>query len=76
MFVRLRGNELTITRIKKGLSIRSLARKAGISHCFLSQIENRQRYPSAKTAAKLCQALEVDFEEVFEIVDDRAALAS
>lgn len=74
MFIRMRGNQLAVTRMKKGMSVRALAKKANISHCYLSQIENRQRNPSPKIAVRLCQALEVDFDELFEVVEDRAAL--
>jgi putative transcriptional regulator len=52
-------------RIKKGFSQRELARKTGLSCSFISQIEKKNRNVSPSTAKKICDALEVDFEDIF-----------
>jgi transcriptional regulator with XRE-family HTH domain len=75
MIIHPKADSLTSLRIKKGLSQRELAKKAGLSHCHLSQIENNHRYPSPRTAQKICQALGCDFDDLFEIVTDEESLA-
>jgi transcriptional regulator with XRE-family HTH domain len=58
-------NEL---RFRKGLSKRGLAQVAGIGQVTALQVCNGQRNPSAPVAKKIVDALETDFDTVFEIV--------
>lgn len=74
MFIRSKA-ELTALRMKKGLSQRKLARLTGLSVGCISQIETGKRNPTPATAQKICQALEVEFDSIFEIAEDREALA-
>jgi len=55
------------TRIKKGYTQRALARKAGTSHSYISQIESGDRTPGPKIAQVICNALEVNFDDIFFI---------
>lgn len=59
--------QLQAKRVKAGLSIRCLAKKAGVNPATVYKLENRLTSPNPATAAKVCSALGVDFDEVFEI---------
>lgn len=58
-------NELII---RKGLSKRGLARAANIGESTALHISAGSRSPSPATAAKIVNALGVDFDEVFMVV--------
>lgn len=51
-------------RSRQGLTRQELARLAGISYPYLSQIETGDRVPSLKTLAKLAQALALPLEDL------------
>lgn len=53
------GDELRQTREKQGLSVREVARLAGLSAEAVSAIERGQRYPSLRTLEGLAQALRI-----------------
>jgi HTH-type transcriptional regulator, competence development regulator len=56
------GSELKRLRDMKNLTIRELAKRAGTSHPYLSQIENGKRNPpKPEMIQKLSKALEVDY---------------
>jgi transcriptional regulator with XRE-family HTH domain len=59
--------------IRKGLSRRGLAEKARIGEATAIQICNGQRNPSPRTAKRICEALEVEFDDIFEIVKNPVA---
>lgn len=59
--------QLIEARIRKGLSQRGLATKAGITSGYISQIENGLYNPSPKVAQKIAEALSIDFDEIFLI---------
>ena len=61
------GKSLRKSRITAGFSLRELARKAGISASFLSDIELGRRYPSRKTHRKLREKLGRHAEMVYAI---------
>lgn len=65
--INIRGNVLQSTRIKKGLSTRQLALKAGVNAVTIFKIESKGVNPVPKTASKICKALEVTFDELFEL---------
>jgi transcriptional regulator with XRE-family HTH domain len=50
-------SELRLCRLRTGLSLEALARAAGISPAFLSQIERGHRTPSLPVALRLAEGL-------------------
>ncbi|WP_254903774.1 helix-turn-helix domain-containing protein, partial [Clostridium tyrobutyricum] len=56
------GEKIKEERIKKGLKQYELAKKAGISNTYLSDLEVGRTAPSIKTLDKLSKALEVDIK--------------
>jgi len=58
------GQRLHQLRDKAALSLRELARKAGISSPFLSDIELGRRFPSGEILAKLAAALNVSLKDL------------
>jgi len=47
-------------RKDRGLTLRSVAERAGVSEGFLSQVENSVKSPSLNTLMGICAALELD----------------
>ena len=60
------GVKLREIRTKRGLSIRALAKIAGLNFNTLSLIENKKSSPSVSTLNQLAQALEVPITAFFE----------
>jgi transcriptional regulator with XRE-family HTH domain/quercetin dioxygenase-like cupin family protein len=60
------GSRLKNLRLKAGLTLRALARKAEVSPSFVSQIENGKSQPSVATLYAFAQLLEVSIDELFE----------
>lgn len=54
-------------RIKQGYSIRAISLKAGLNYATVAYLEKAPRSVAPRTAKKLCDALEVPFDEVFSI---------
>lgn len=54
-------------RLKKGLTLRALAEKANIAYITAFNLENKKTCPTPTTVKKVCQALDVSFDEIFEI---------
>lgn len=54
------GEKIREIRVKKGINQVKLAKLAGISNTFLSDIEVGRTTPSIKTLLKLAKALEED----------------
>lgn len=59
--------ELNRIRIKSGYTMTGLAQAAGISQQFISALIKGRYNPSAVTAKKICDALGVEFDEIFTI---------
>lgn len=57
--------------IKLGFSKRGFARTIGLSEATLIQISNGKQSPRPETARKICEALKVDFDAIFEISNGR-----
>ncbi|CAM4215094.1 hypothetical protein BAMA_02035 [Bacillus manliponensis] len=53
--------------IKKGFSKRSFARKNNIAESTFIQISNGKQSPRPLTAKKICEGLEVDFDDIFTV---------
>jgi len=64
------GERLKDLRVTAGLSLRELARQAGVSPSFVSQIENGKSQPSVATLYSFSQLLGVPIDELF---NDKAA---
>jgi XRE family transcriptional regulator, master regulator for biofilm formation len=61
------GKQIKKLRLRKGLSITKLAKKAKISKGYLSSIESHKTNPSAHMIQKLAKALEVPVEQLLNI---------
>jgi len=59
-------NRLKEKRIEKGLSQYELAKLTGVHVTTISKIENGQRLPSLKVAAKLAKVLDVSLDDLFD----------
>ncbi len=62
--------EINPTRLKKlreakGLSVRGLAREAGISTETVYSVEHGKRQPSVRTLGKIARALGVEAKDLF-----------
>lgn len=57
--------------IKLGFSKRGFARSIGVSEATLIQISNGKQSHRPETAKKICSALNVEFDEIFEIINER-----
>lgn len=57
--------------IKEGFSKRAFAQKSGIPCSTLIQISNGKQSPRAGTAKKICDALGVNFDDLFKIVNSQ-----
>lgn len=59
------GEYIKKMRNKKGLSSRELARRAGVSQAYLSQLETgKNNNPTAEIISKISKALDVDYMEM------------
>lgn len=70
--IQVNKNRLAEIRIKKGLSLTSLAEKIGVHYATVNRWENGTTNISPETAIKLCRALSVEFDDLFEIVDEKS----
>ena len=59
-------NWLKEARVKKELTMKSVATAAGISECYYSQIENGIRNCPVPTAKKIAEVLGFDWQKFFE----------
>lgn len=58
-------NVIKTARIKRGLSMRSFATKAGVNCSTVSLLEKSPKTVYPSTAYKICKALEIAFDEAF-----------
>lgn len=65
----VKSDKMKNTRITKGLSIRGLAEIANLNPVTIQKIEAQNTRPNPSTAKKICNALEVEFNEIFEIIN-------
>jgi transcriptional regulator with XRE-family HTH domain/quercetin dioxygenase-like cupin family protein len=70
----LLGARLKEIRLRSGLSLRELARRAGVSPSLVSQVENAKSRPSVSTLYSLSRSLNVSVDELFD-ADTEADLA-
>src|SRR5215469_3556348 len=60
------GQVIRRERQDRGLTIKELAEKAGLSEIYLGEIERGQKYPSANVLESIARALDLDLAEFFE----------
>jgi transcriptional regulator with XRE-family HTH domain len=65
------GERLRRERLRRGISVRSLARDLGVSASLVSQIETGRSQPSVSTLYAMTSALGISVEDVFDPVDTR-----
>lgn len=53
-------------RLEKGYTVRDLERFSGVSHSYISMIENGERTPTIDIVCKLCRALNVTIDEMVD----------
>ena len=68
------GKRLRALREERGISMRALARRSGLSANALSMIERGLTSPSVSTLIKLANALEVPITAFFRPVPDRSPI--
>ncbi|HYE81661.1 MAG TPA: helix-turn-helix transcriptional regulator [Clostridia bacterium] len=73
MTIKIDSKKMKIERIKKGMSIAALSQASGLSVSSVWKIENEFTAPTPSSAKKICQALNVDFDQLFMIVDEKGA---
>jgi transcriptional regulator with XRE-family HTH domain len=59
------GRRIRERRLRRGLVIEELARKAGLSKAYISQVETGKASPSLRTVERLAQALGVPLTYLF-----------
>lgn len=57
-------------RKERGLSLRALAEKSGISKSTLNDIETGKSNPSVETLAKIAKALDIKISDFFRAEND------
>lgn len=62
-----RANEIQRHRILLGMSMRELACKAGLNNSTISNIETYRHSVRPKSAKAICDALNSQFDELFEV---------
>jgi transcriptional regulator with XRE-family HTH domain len=60
------GTFLRRLREKRGLSLRQVGLKTGVSHSYLSQVENQRKIPSARILSMLSQVYRTDMTVLLE----------
>jgi transcriptional regulator with XRE-family HTH domain len=63
----LLGGRLRQARVKRGISLRALARELGVSPSFVSQLENGKNRPSVATLYSMAQLLDVSIDQLFDL---------
>ncbi len=59
------GDKIRAVREKRGLTLREVAEKAGVSESMVSQIERNRVSPAIDTLLSLAAALDIDLEYLF-----------
>lgn len=57
--------------LRKGFTKRELAKQSSISEVYAQQIANGDRNPGTKVAKRICESLNVEFDDIFFIQDIR-----
>lgn len=64
--------------IMKGFNKTAFGKEINLSNPMTIQITNGDRFPSPRTAKRICDVLECSFDDVFEIVktDNKVGMSS
>ncbi|GLZ14432.1 hypothetical protein Acsp04_46670 [Actinomadura sp. NBRC 104425] len=76
MSIPLVGARIREERLKRGVTLRTLARTVGVSASMVSQIETGKSQPSVSTLFAITQALGISLEDVFDTAPTAADAAS
>ena len=68
------GSLLRQRRKDKGLTLKEVAERAGLSEGFLSQVENNVKAPSVPNLMKVCEALGAEMGLLFEDLKNQQSL--
>jgi transcriptional regulator with XRE-family HTH domain len=69
------GPRIREERLKRGISLRGLARDVGVSASMISQIETAKSQPSVSTLYAITNALAVSIEDLFAVADEAESVA-
>jgi transcriptional regulator with XRE-family HTH domain len=61
------GERLREARVRRGLSVRGLARDIGVSASLISQVETEKSKPSVSTLYAITTALGISIEDLFDV---------
>jgi DNA-binding XRE family transcriptional regulator/quercetin dioxygenase-like cupin family protein len=70
------GNRIRVERIRLGLTVRGLARDAGVSASLISQIETDKSKPSVSTLYSITAALGMSLADLLDTTDPALAAGS
>lgn len=70
------GARIRAERLHRGVTVRELARRVGVSASLISQIETEKTQPSVSTLYGITTALGISIESVFESPEPAAAVPS
>lgn len=68
------GGRVRAVRLSKGLTLKELARRSGLSRAFLSQVERNQASPSVASVSRIAKALDVSLSGLFAPSSDGEGL--
>ena len=69
--IKVKGKALIKVRIQQGFNLRSLGEQCGVSYSSISKIENSKQCPCPRIAKKICDVLNISFDDLFEIIDNK-----
>ena len=70
------GQILKRIRVSRGLSLRELSQKSGVSPSFIGQIERNETSPSVRTLKALTDALDIRLGELFDGIERNGEVPS
>jgi transcriptional regulator with XRE-family HTH domain len=74
--MKISGNRIELARMSRGLTLRELGNMANVTAGSISAIERGVSKPRPKTAKLLCDALKMDFNELFIVAEVKKELKS
>lgn len=75
MTLGVKVESLKRARIINGMSIRALAKTANLSTATVFKTENQATVPSPATAKKICNALGLEFDDLFVLKESKAKVS-
>lgn len=73
MSVKIRAKkDFTIARVEKGFTLKGLANAINACESTISLLESGNRGTSPKTAKVICQVLNKNFNDIFEVIEKEA----